>query len=339
MCGICGETDVRSRRSRPPERADRHARSAIVHRGPDGAGLFVSPDCRVGLGFRRLRDHRSERRWPTSRWRTKTARSRSSFNGEIYNFQAIRARAGGARPPVPLALRHRSHRAPLRGRRGDAIRRSSTGCSRSRSGTAAGAGSCWRAIAPARSRSSSTATRGGWRSPRRSRRSSRIPTFRSTIDPGAHAGVFRATATCRIARDLLRGVEQLPPATGRAPSTTRRRRPRRALLAAAVPATGDRRRRSIAARPRRERPTLVTARGGAASRQRRAARRVPQRRHRLDDRRRRDEPADGASRSRRSASASRATRPTTKRAYARAGRASDFGTDHTEFRVSRRRSI
>jgi hypothetical protein len=54
MCGICGEIVLD-----PGDRVSLNGltamRSAIVHRGPDGAGLFVSPDSRVGLGFQRLR--------------------------------------------------------------------------------------------------------------------------------------------------------------------------------------------------------------------------------------------------------------------------------------------
>ena len=105
------------------------------------------------------------------------------------------------------------------------------------------------------------------------------------------------------------------------------------LLAAAVSGAradgaADRARRGCGRRPR-----TADARRRAAADQRRAARRVPQRRPRLDDRRRPDEPADVASRSRRSASASRAMPAYDETAYARLA-AERFETDHTEFRVS-----
>jgi asparagine synthase (glutamine-hydrolysing) len=64
-------------------------REAMVHRGPDGAGLWIAPDSRVGLAHRRLAivDLSDAGRQPMSNednsvWVT--------FNGEIYNHSALR---------------------------------------------------------------------------------------------------------------------------------------------------------------------------------------------------------------------------------------------------------
>ena len=53
MCGIAGWI---SRNPSAPvdSRVLARMRDAVAHRGPDGEGLWVSPDRRVGLGFRRL---------------------------------------------------------------------------------------------------------------------------------------------------------------------------------------------------------------------------------------------------------------------------------------------
>ncbi len=88
MCGICGELVFD-----PGDRVSLNGltamRSAIVHRGPDGAGLFVSPDSRVGLGFQRLRiiDLSPVADQPLA---NEDGSIQIVFNGEIYNFQAIR---------------------------------------------------------------------------------------------------------------------------------------------------------------------------------------------------------------------------------------------------------
>ena len=62
---------------------------AMIHRGPDGAGVWIAPSRRVGLGHRRLAiiDLSSAASQPMSNedqslWVT--------FNGEIYNHAAIR---------------------------------------------------------------------------------------------------------------------------------------------------------------------------------------------------------------------------------------------------------
>src|SRR3954465_9614152 len=88
MCGICGELALD-----PPDRVSADTltamRAAIVHRGPDGAGLFVSPDARIGLGFQRLRviDLSPVADQPLP---NEDGSIQIVFNGEIYNFQEIR---------------------------------------------------------------------------------------------------------------------------------------------------------------------------------------------------------------------------------------------------------
>ena len=89
MCGIAGIIAF-DEDSKPSKSTVRAMADAVVHRGPDGAGEWFSPDERVGLCHRRLsiidlsdgatqpmcnEDH--------SVWIT--------FNGEIYNHQQLRA--------------------------------------------------------------------------------------------------------------------------------------------------------------------------------------------------------------------------------------------------------
>ena len=51
-------------------------------------------------------DHRPQRRSRTSRWPTRTARSRSSSTARSTTSRSCASELIGARPPVPLALRH-----------------------------------------------------------------------------------------------------------------------------------------------------------------------------------------------------------------------------------------
>src|SRR5437867_1700836 len=84
MCGICGRFNFDAR---PVVEGELTAmRDAMVHRGPDGQGLFV--DGPVGLGHRRLSiidlagGHQ-----PLG---NEDASVTIVFNGEIYNFSEIR---------------------------------------------------------------------------------------------------------------------------------------------------------------------------------------------------------------------------------------------------------
>jgi len=67
------------------------------------------------------------------------------LNGEIYNFQGLRNELSAA-PPIPLAQRHGGDRSSLR-ERAPVHPTGLKACLLSPSGTIAGSGSCWRAIA------------------------------------------------------------------------------------------------------------------------------------------------------------------------------------------------
>lgn len=84
MCGICG---IYNLTGAPVER-ERLGRmnDTMIHRGPDGAGLFV--DGAVGLGHRRLAIidlHTGEQPMATDDGRLQVV-----FNGEIYNFRELK---------------------------------------------------------------------------------------------------------------------------------------------------------------------------------------------------------------------------------------------------------
>jgi asparagine synthase (glutamine-hydrolysing) len=86
MCGICGIC-LRAG-GRPDERTLLRMREMMVERGPDAAGLHLAPG--IGLGTRRLRilDMTPAGEQPMANeddtvW--------VAFNGEIYNFEALRA--------------------------------------------------------------------------------------------------------------------------------------------------------------------------------------------------------------------------------------------------------
>ena len=84
MCGIAGILSLDGR----PVAADeiRSMCDAMVHRGPDDHGIFVDPD--VGLGMRRLSIIDLENgKQPIS---NEDGSIRAVFNGEIYNFPALR---------------------------------------------------------------------------------------------------------------------------------------------------------------------------------------------------------------------------------------------------------
>ncbi len=88
MCGIVGIYHYRSS-GEVDASALTAMRDTMVHRGPDGAGNWISPDRKVGLGHRRLSivDLSQNALQPMANedhtvWIT--------FNGEIYNHQTLR---------------------------------------------------------------------------------------------------------------------------------------------------------------------------------------------------------------------------------------------------------
>lgn len=88
MCGIAGLV-VYGDGPLVEEAQLRRLRDAQRHRGPDDAGLWIAPDGRVGLGHRRLSivDLSPLGHQPMA---TDDGRLRVVFNGEIYNFRALR---------------------------------------------------------------------------------------------------------------------------------------------------------------------------------------------------------------------------------------------------------
>lgn len=94
MCGICGELSL-ERGGRVSAAALAAMAARLAHRGPDHEAVFVSPDGRAGLGFRRLSviDLSLAARQPMP---NEDGAVHLVFNGEIYNYRELR---------TPLAAR------------------------------------------------------------------------------------------------------------------------------------------------------------------------------------------------------------------------------------------
>jgi asparagine synthase (glutamine-hydrolysing) len=88
MCGISG---ILSLSGRPVDFGDvARLNARIAHRGPDGEGIWVSPDQKCVLGHRRLAIIDTDMR-SNQPMLTPDARYAIVFNGEIYNFLEVRA--------------------------------------------------------------------------------------------------------------------------------------------------------------------------------------------------------------------------------------------------------
>src|ERR1700691_6058193 len=94
MCGIVGLFDPQRRSSSDLlGRQAAEMAATLTHRGPDDEGTWVDPDGRVVFGHRQLAvvDLSPEGHQPMlsadGRWVL-------SYNGEIYNFGALRRRLG-----------------------------------------------------------------------------------------------------------------------------------------------------------------------------------------------------------------------------------------------------
>src|SRR5437879_6132326 len=99
MCGIVGVLSFTNSSFQVSEPYLTRMRDVMSHRGPDGAGIFVSPDGRLGLGHRRLAiiDLSQNAIQPMT---NEDGTLWVIFNGEIYNHAEIRAeleRLGGHR--------------------------------------------------------------------------------------------------------------------------------------------------------------------------------------------------------------------------------------------------
>ena len=99
MCGIVG---IISEREDVDRDVVTRMRDALIHRGPDEAGLWIAPDRTVGLGHRRLSivdlDAGHQPMW-SSRGDVVIV-----YNGEVYNHLSA---AGGARTagsPLPHSM-------------------------------------------------------------------------------------------------------------------------------------------------------------------------------------------------------------------------------------------
>ena len=84
MCGIAGIYGIRD------ETAVGRMCDALAHRGPDDSGLYIDPDGSIVLGHRRLSiiDLSAQGRQPMT---NEDGSVVLVFNGEIYNFQQLRA--------------------------------------------------------------------------------------------------------------------------------------------------------------------------------------------------------------------------------------------------------
>ncbi|MCC2640322.1 MAG: asnB4 [Nitrospira sp.] len=89
MCGLVGALVFGDGSFRISEPYLARMRDCMVHRGPDGAGLWIDSGGRIGLGHRRLSiiDLTASARQPMA---NEDETLWVSFNGEIYNHAAIR---------------------------------------------------------------------------------------------------------------------------------------------------------------------------------------------------------------------------------------------------------
>ncbi|MCA9286081.1 MAG: asparagine synthetase B, partial [Phycisphaerales bacterium] len=88
MCGIAGFFDPSGRLADPAAVLE-SMQSQMVRRGPDDRGIFFDSERRVGLAHRRLSivDLSPQGRQPMV---SASGRYRIDYNGEVYNFQALR---------------------------------------------------------------------------------------------------------------------------------------------------------------------------------------------------------------------------------------------------------
>src|SRR5579859_6371941 len=91
MCGIAGVFHYGDDSGDVHEGDLLRSRDSMRMRGPDGAGIWVSPSRKVGLANRRLAimDLSSAGAQPMA---SRDARLWAVYNGEIYNYHELRAR-------------------------------------------------------------------------------------------------------------------------------------------------------------------------------------------------------------------------------------------------------
>jgi asparagine synthase (glutamine-hydrolysing) len=94
MCGVAGVLDLlRTTSSSELAHQVQQMADALAHRGPDDAGIWVAAECGLALGHRRLSivDLSALGHQPM---RSETGRYVISYNGEIYNYRALRDELG-----------------------------------------------------------------------------------------------------------------------------------------------------------------------------------------------------------------------------------------------------
>jgi asparagine synthase (glutamine-hydrolysing) len=97
VCGIVGVLGFQDSNFRVTKTYLARLRDQMIHRGPDGAGLWIDPAVNVGLGHRRLAivDLSPEANQPMC---SEDGSIWVSFNGEIYNHAEIRQDLNRIRP-------------------------------------------------------------------------------------------------------------------------------------------------------------------------------------------------------------------------------------------------
>ena len=88
MCGLTGIYSTNDK-VKVEEKTLVSMRDTLVHRGPDDQGLYISPERKIGFGFRRLAiiDLTSAGNQPMS---NEDGSVWLVFNGEIYNYTEIK---------------------------------------------------------------------------------------------------------------------------------------------------------------------------------------------------------------------------------------------------------
>jgi asparagine synthase (glutamine-hydrolysing) len=89
LCGICGILNYANTGFEVTEALISDMRDTMIHRGPDDAGIYISPDKKLGLGHRRLSiiDLSAMGCQPMS---NEDGSVWIVYNGEIYNHQSLR---------------------------------------------------------------------------------------------------------------------------------------------------------------------------------------------------------------------------------------------------------
>ena len=90
MCGICGFVTFSPAPAEPLAAAVTRMADTLAHRGPDGEGSWVDAEAGLALGHRRLAiiDLSPAGQQPML---SANGRFALSYNGEIYNYRALRA--------------------------------------------------------------------------------------------------------------------------------------------------------------------------------------------------------------------------------------------------------